>query len=177
MTTKEVKPMFKHILVPLDGSQLAEMALPTALELAAKFAGKITLLRVTLPPFIPQSIDGRAYADVLVAIREHAHEEADNYLKALKGSLRQQGYTIHAQVLASESPATAILDVVDAQNMDAIVMSTHGRGGLVRWVYGSVADKVLRHADVPVLLVRANADEFDVELPAVANEADIREFA
>jgi nucleotide-binding universal stress UspA family protein len=67
--------------------------------------------------------------------------------------------------------------VVDAQNMDAIVMSTHGRGGLVRWVYGSVADKVLRHADVPVLLVRADADEFDVELPAVANEADIREFA
>jgi hypothetical protein len=54
-------------------------------------------------------------------------------------------------------------------------MSTHGRGGLVRWVYGSVADKVLRHADVPVLLIRANTDEFDVDLPLVESEAAMHE--
>lgn len=169
--------MFKHILVPLDGSRLAEAALSTALEIAARFEGEITLLRVTLPPLIIQSVDGRAYADLLVTLRQQARTEAESYLKGLKGSLRQQGYIVHAQVMEDESPATAILDVTEAQALDAIVMSTHGRGGLVRWVYGSVADKVLRHADVPVLLVRAKVDGFEVEIPALANEASIREPA
>ena len=169
--------MFKHILVPLDGSHLAEIALTAALEIAAKFESEITLLCVALPPFTIYSVDGRAYANVLIAMRQHAHDEAKDYLKALKGSLRQQGYIVHTQVMESDSPATAILDVVEAQNMDAIVMSTHGRGGLVRWVYGSVADKVLRHADVPVILIRVKAGEFDADFPAIADEADIREFA
>ena len=169
--------MFKHILVPLDGSHLAETALTAALEIAAKFESEITLLRVVLPPFTIYSVDGRAYADVLIAMRQRAHNEAENYLKALKSSLRQKGYIVHAQIAESESPATAILDVVEAQNMDGIVMSTHGRGGLMRWVYGSVADKVLRHANVPVLLIRAKGAEDNAQVSVVADKVDIYEFA
>jgi nucleotide-binding universal stress UspA family protein len=167
--------MFKHILVPLDGSRLAEAALPAACELAAKFDSEITLLRVTSSPMLFTNVDGYVYGDLIGTMRQQSRDEATAYLNSHKGVLRQQGYIVHAQILENESPATAILDVVEVQNMDGIVMSTHGRGGLVRWMFGSVADKVLRHADVPVLLIRANTDEFDVDLPLVESEAAMHE--
>ena len=148
--------MFKQLLVPLDGSHTAESALPTALELAAKFGGEITLIRVVSAPTSLPNVDGRAYSNLHFEMRQHVHDEATNYLKVLKNSLRQQGYIVHHQVIEDESPANAILEVVDAQGMDAIVMSTHGWGGLARWVFGSVADKVIRRADIPVVLIRAN---------------------
>ena len=150
--------MFKHILVPLDGSFLAEAALPPALALAAKFGGEITLLRVTSMSTIYYADPYGGGAELLVEMRQQARAETAEYLKARKGELRQQGYIVHTQALEGESPADAILDVAESQHVDTIVMSTHGRGGLARWVYGSVADKVLRHADVPILLVRAKEE-------------------
>ncbi len=147
--------MFKHILVPLDGSHLAEAALPATMELAAKFNSEITLLRITQPPYIPSHTSGQIYADLMINMRQEAQKIAEAYLKGQKGSLRQQGFIVNTLVVQGESPAMAILDVAEGQNIDTIVMSTHGRGGIARWVYGSVADKVLRHADMPILLVRA----------------------
>jgi len=165
--------MFKHILVPLDGSRLAEAALPAACKLASKFDGEITLLRVTAPPFFLSHGDGRAYADLLVTMRQENRAEAEAYLNAHKGSLRQQGYIVHIQVFEDESPANAILGVVEGQDMDTVVMSTHGRGGIARWVYGSVADKVLRHSHVPVLLIRSREEMLHTDVPAIESEADI----
>ena len=162
--------MFKHLLVPLDGSHLAELALPPALELAGCFDSEITLLCVTRTPYIATSTDGSAYADLVINLREQAHEEATQYLQAQQGSLRQQGYKVHIHVTEGEPIAQVILDVAQGVDVDTIVMSTHGRGGISRWVFGSVADRVLRQADIPVVLIRAKqkASEVDVPLPTEA---------
>ena len=146
--------MFQHILVPLDGSPLAEAALGPALALADKFGSEITLLRVSVQPYLPTDGLNASYADLIAGLREQALADARTYLATQQGSLRQQGYSVHAQVTELEPVAEAILNVAEADKVDTIVMSTHGRGGLSRWVYGSVADRVLRHAHVPVLLIR-----------------------
>lgn len=154
--------MFKHILVPLDGSPLAEAAIPAALELASKFDSEITLLRVTYPPYIATSITwGSAYAELITEMRNQAFAEAEEYLRVHQGSLRQQGHKAHAHIVEGEPVADLILDMLDSLGIDAIVMSTHGRGGLGRWVFGSVADKVLRKAHVPILLIRAEEKAAD----------------
>jgi nucleotide-binding universal stress UspA family protein len=150
--------MFKHLLLPLDGSPLGEMALPAALELATHFDSEITLLQVVRPPYIATHVGGGAYAEMILGLRDLARAEATAYLKGHQGSLRQQGHRVHAHLSEGESVAELIVDAAASLDVDTIVMSTHGRGGLGRWVYGSVADKVLRSACVPVLLVRATAD-------------------
>ncbi len=76
-----------------------------------------------------------------------------SYLKARQGELRQQGFEARI-LLRDTSPAEDIIDAAIAEDIDLIVMSTHGRGGLARWTFGSVADKVARHSPCPVLLVR-----------------------
>ncbi len=146
--------MFKHLLIPLDGSPLAEAALAPALALASKFDSEITLLRAAIQPYLPTDGLSASYAELITGLREQALADARAYLVAQQGSLQQQGYRVHAKVTELEPVAEAILSVAESENVDTIVMSTHGRGGITRWVYGSVADKVLRHAHVPVLLVR-----------------------
>lgn len=154
--------MFKRILVPLDGSKLAEKALPTVLELASHFDSDITLLRVVHPPHLMlTNAGGTAYADLFVSLQQQAEEEATTYLKGHQGALQRQGYHIHIRIAVGEPIAEIILDAVRAVEADVIVMSTHGRGGLSRWVFGSVADKILQHADVPILLIRAKDEEMD----------------
>lgn len=151
--------MFNHILVPLDGSGLAESALPIALEVASKFESAITIMRVVLPPHVVSHTTGAAYASLITGLREIAYEEAESYLKAQQGSLRQQGYQVHCKVVDGEPVADIILDVAEGLPVDLIVMSTHGRSGVSRWVFGSVADRILRQASIPILLVRSQQDE------------------
>jgi nucleotide-binding universal stress UspA family protein len=150
--------MFTHLLVPLDGSRLAETALPATLALAAKFDSTITLLRVVRPPDISTSTSGTAMTEVLTMLRTYSHEEAESYLHSHQRALRQQGYKVHRHVVFGDAVADIILEVTEERDIDAIVMSTHGRSGLSRWVFGSVADKVLRQAKVPVLLIRAQEE-------------------
>ena len=148
--------MFNHLLVPLDGSHLAEAAIPPALELASKFNSKISLVWVIQPPhLIMTAANGSVYAQLLTEMRQQSEQDAHNYLQAYQGSLKQQGYAVDTQVTEGENVADALIQVASNLKVDAIVMSTHGRGGLSRWVFGSVADKVLRYADVPVLLIRS----------------------
>jgi nucleotide-binding universal stress UspA family protein len=147
--------MFTHLLVPLDGSRLAEAALPSALALASKFNSTITLLRVVRPPEITTSTTGSAMTEVLTMLRAHSQEEAEEYLRILQDSLRREGHKVHRHVVFGDGVAQIILEVAEERGVDAIVMSTHGRSGLTRWVFGSVADKVLRQAQIPVLLIRA----------------------
>lgn len=154
--------MFNHILVPLDGSHLAEAALPPTLELASKFNSKISLVWVIQPPhLIMTAANGSVYAQLLTEMRNQSDQDAHNYLRGHQGSLRQQGYVVHTQVTEGENVADALLEVASSLDVDTIVMSTHGRGGLSRWVFGSVADKVLRYANVPVLLIRAKEETVD----------------
>jgi len=151
--------MFNHLLVPLDGSHLAETALAPALEMASKFNSEISLVWVIQPPhLIMTAANGSVYAQLLTEMRNQSEQDAHAYLKAHQDSLNQQGFIVHTQVTEGENVADALLHVAANLKVDAIVMSTHGRGGLSRWVFGSVADKVLRYANVPVLLIRAKEE-------------------
>jgi nucleotide-binding universal stress UspA family protein len=144
---------FKRILVPLDGSSLSERALPVAVALAEKFGSLIILLRsaevaVSLVAAIDAAVSLR-----MNELQEQLYDESERYLKALAEQVRQQG--VNVQILVSDAaPAESILKVAVTEYVDLIVMSTHGLGGLARWAFGSVADKVTRHSHCPVLLVR-----------------------
>ncbi len=149
---------FKRILVPLDGSSLSERALPAARALAQKFESHVILLRVLdIPtPTAPTSHPEVAIGWVREA-RQHAHQEAESYLEAIQEGLCEAGIDTRV-LLRDRSPAEDILDVAGAEDIDLIVMSTHGRSGLGRWAFGSVAEKVARHSPCPVLLVRREAE-------------------
>lgn len=146
--------MFKHILVPLDGSGFAEAAIPYALEMAAQFDSDITLLRVVLPPRVGEGALSPESANFVIRMRDDLYKEAIDYLQSQKGSLRQQNFRVHYQVAESEDVAAEIISAASGADADTIVMCTHGRGGLGRFLFGSVAMRVLQSATVPVLLIR-----------------------
>ncbi len=146
--------MFHRILVPLDGSALAERALEPAIRLARQFGGEITLLRVVVPEPVLVALPGlspRPY-DVYDAELRHDQEDAEAYLSGLKLQWHDAGVTTHTEVL-SGTPAEMIVDVAQERAVDLIVMSTHGRSGVSRLLYGSVAEAVLRGAHLPILLI------------------------
>ena len=147
--------MFQKILIPLDGSQLAEQAIPVALEVAKKFESEIVLARIVVPPYPITHVSGPPYGDMLVGLRDIVQDEAQGYVQDQEAILQRQGFRVTTEVVEGEPIAEQILKVAKSQQVNLIVMGTHGRGGLGRWVYGSVAERVLRHADVPVLLTRS----------------------
>lgn len=152
--------MFKHLLVPLDGSKLAELALPIAKAIADQFSSSITLLQVVALPYavgFGHESSG-VYSDVN-SLNQEMKREAASYMEAKRQELHKAGIQAEVQIVMGKSPAEAILTAVAELGADTIVMSTHGRSGLMRWVFGSVADKVLRQATVPILLARVLTEE------------------
>jgi len=146
--------MFHKILVPLDGSALAERALEPAIRLAKQFGSEMILLRVVVPEPVLVALPGlspRPY-DVYDAELRHDQEEAEAYLSGLKLQWHGAGVITHTEVL-SGAPAEMIVDAAQGRAVDLIVMSTHGRSGVSRLLYGSVAEAVLRGAHLPILLI------------------------
>jgi nucleotide-binding universal stress UspA family protein len=154
----------RHILVPLDGSELAEHALPLATDLARRAGAAITLLRSVNWALEVAGFNAYDVGHSSVGLIDMAEESARDYLSQRAQGLTAQGLTVHSAV-RNEPAAESILDHAAEQQVDLIVMSTHGRGGMGRWVYGSVADRVLRGATVPVLLVRAGVTIEDATAP------------
>jgi nucleotide-binding universal stress UspA family protein len=150
--------VFNHIIVPLDGSGFAEAALPFALELASRFDSQITLLRVILPPRAREGVLTPDSANFMIKLRDDLYKEAIDYLQAQKGSLRQQNFKVNFQVAESDDIAAEIINHVRGVGADTVVMCTHGRGGISRWLFGSVASRVLQTAAVPVLLIRPTGE-------------------
>ncbi len=148
------RAMFSHLLVPLDGSPFAAAALPYAKSLAAKFGSEITLARIILPPRFGDGALTVESADLLVRARDDLYAEAISYVQVTQAALQAEGYSAHYQVAEAEDIAAEIMRVVAESKADAVVMCTHGRGGLSRWIFGSVAARVLQIATVPVLIVR-----------------------
>jgi nucleotide-binding universal stress UspA family protein len=146
--------MYRHILVPLDGSELAEQVLPHVHALAAnEGTTKVTLLRA-VPPVFTTSVD---YSGMLATTAADALEtledEARVYLQTIATQFRAEGYTVNTEVSAMPA-AEAILDYADSQHADLIAIATHGRSGISRWVFGSVTQKVVQTCPVPVLVIR-----------------------
>ncbi len=143
--------MYNKILVPLDGSELAEQVLPQVMELANCSGAEIVLLRV---PDVPVYEYLMTVPEVGVQMREQAENDAREYLERLSGELRAMGLQVRTQIAYEGAVYLTILNTAKELDADLIAMSTHGRSGLARLVMGSVADDVVRHADLPVLLVR-----------------------
>ncbi|HVP57708.1 MAG TPA: universal stress protein [bacterium] len=148
--------MFERILVPLDGSQLAEVALPYAEELAARLGSQLTLLHISeWPGFEDQYHNMRQF--YVQKMGEHAQRDIQRRLrKQLTREIRVKSETL------SGRPAESIIDYADEEKMGLIVMSTHGRTGVGRWAIGSVAYKVVTAARQPVYLVRARGTRSDM---------------
>ncbi|MBN1218656.1 MAG: universal stress protein [Anaerolineae bacterium] len=149
--------MASQILVPLDGSSLAEQALPCAMYLARGLSAKLILLRVfSIPPDFDVSL-GSDEALMKMMI-ERAQAEANNYLSQAASKLEEANFTV--QPIVRQGPvAETIIDYAAQANVQHIVMATHGYTGIRRWTHGSVAERVLQSASVPVLLVRAREDK------------------
>jgi len=143
--------MFKKILVPLDGSTRAEQAIPVAARLACFSGGTVMLLRVVSPhtEFLPYPVE----PGIIEALIDADLEEARNYLDCMsRASSLVDAHT--ATTACFGEIATVILSEVETQHSDLIVMCSHGYTGMKRWVLGSVAEKIMHDAPVPVLLLR-----------------------
>ncbi|MCA9946769.1 MAG: universal stress protein [Anaerolineales bacterium] len=148
----ETKPfVHKRILVPLDGSLQAEQALGPALKLAHEVAAELVLLRVTeMPPIPKEPVDGWPGIE---SVMQAAELEARIYLERTRQSLVDSDIQISTQV-ATGSVAESIIDTADEQQVDLIVMSSHGRSGVDRWIFGSVTEKTLRGAHCATVVIR-----------------------
>lgn len=144
---------YKHILVPLDGSELAEVALTDALALARLSLAEVTLLKVVLPieGVIEIGTHDAIYVDEIWQINK---KQALEYLESVRDRISNEPFKVHMAVEMGPAAET-IIDYARKHPIDLIVMATHGHSGLKRWVYGSVADKVLRGSHLSVLLVRS----------------------
>ncbi|MCJ7746456.1 MAG: universal stress protein [Desulfobacterales bacterium] len=141
--------MYKKILVPLDGSELAKKALDHAEKLAKTFDAKIILFQVV--PFMP--IYGSPELVTPLIVDEKQKEAAERYLANLAEEMKERGYKVSAMVKIGQQVAVEIIDFAKEIGVDLIVMCTHGRSGITRWVLGSVTHKVLTRAETPILLI------------------------
>ncbi len=144
--------MYEKIIVPLDGSELAECVLPHV-EAIAKGCGvkNIVFVRV-VEPFRTTTGGEVVFSEEYIKKYEaDSKKAAKNYLDNLVSKL---DYTAKAEVLFGR-PADMLADYAKKNNPDLIIIATHGRSGVSRWVWGSVADRMLRSACVPVLMIRA----------------------
>lgn len=146
--------MYSKVIVPLDGSELAEQAVPYAQLVARGLSIPIELVEAfdVLPPAVHSH--GAMYA--LDKMLDEARQRSGHYLAGVEETLRTAGYAASSATLPG-APHQAIVDRAGADPNALIVMSTHGRGGVTRWALGSVADKVLHIIPNPMLIVRSSA--------------------
>lgn len=147
--------MYKRALVALDGSPVAETIIPFILDIAGPLDLDVILLRV-LPPVTPVVIEGSRHVDLGDPAARRT--DAEEYLAPVAVELRSKGVRVTTEV-RSGAPAEQIVAAAREAGADLIAMSTHGRGGLGRLIFGSVAEAVLREAEIPVLLMRTTEAE------------------
>ncbi len=151
--------MYSKIMVPLDGSALAECVLPHVTAIADSVNVKdVVLVRVVNPIHLPASVPaagdfGFREQDRL-QLEEHRRSTAEAYLKDVGAQLKIEDTDI-SHAIVEGKVADSLADYAVNHAVDLIVMASHGRSGVSRWVMGSVAEKMVRSSCVPVLLVRA----------------------
>lgn len=149
--------MISRILVTLDGSDLAEKVLPYAKDLVTRLNAQVVLLRVVEPKMPEMMMSEFVSAEAIESTAKRTDEEkkeASDYLSSLAAAWKSEGIDARSEALEGD-PASKIIDFARAQQIDLIAMSTHGRSGLSKLVYGSVADRVLRECGTPILLIKA----------------------
>jgi nucleotide-binding universal stress UspA family protein len=141
----------EKILVPLDGSETSEAVLPSVERLASAFGAGICLLHVVPTIIFPATMEGNAECEQITVA---CTKEGEEYLRKIEKRLKAKGFTVESLLLDGDE-AQRILEQSDPADIDLIAMTTHGRSGVSRWVMGSVAEKVVRHATKPIFLVRS----------------------
>jgi nucleotide-binding universal stress UspA family protein len=146
--------MYQKILVPLDGSELSECSLEHVKAVASGCRVTETVLLRVVEPLSAETVATLAQAggDVLREAELDVQDKAGKYLDKIKDSLKKDGLAVKV-VVVDGRPAEEILDYAKNNKIDLIVMASHGRSGISRWFLGSVAQKVLQHSSVPVLMV------------------------
>lgn len=144
--------MFKHILVPVDGSPTAQLAVEKAIGLAKAFGGRVTAIFVIDPyPFTGVGTDfAYGQAEYLSA----ATAEANAAIKAARAAFEGAGVSVDTSVIEAHAAWRGVVQAADSMQADLIVMGSHGRSGLEKLVLGSVTQAVLAHTRLPVLVVR-----------------------
>jgi nucleotide-binding universal stress UspA family protein len=142
--------MYRRALVPLDGSMIAEAIVPFILEIAGPLDMEVALLRVILPT-PPVMVEGGGV--MVVDDVEQLRARAEEYLASVATGLRARGVRATMQVRFGNAVGEILAGAREAE-ADLIAMTTHGRGGLGRLLFGSVAEAVLRQAEIPVFLMR-----------------------
>lgn len=155
---EQVHGVFQKILVCLDGSEMAEQVLEPALIMAQCTQAELILLQVVQPANLLFDLDTPDQAQE--SITALARGDAEAYLQALLKQLPDIGSPISTRIIVGP-PADAIIDEAAALGVDLIAMSSHGRSGLSRWVYGSVTEKVLRGAKCATLIIRGRPTAVD----------------
>ncbi len=147
--------MYQHIMVPLDGSELAECVLPHARAIALGCAVvKVTLIRVVEPLHIRDGLETRIPPEERERIEERSMDRARDYLEQIVKSLKETGIAAQSEVLHGHV-VDKLIDYANMNEVDLIIVSTHGRSGVSRWAWGSVTDRILHAACVPVEMIRA----------------------
>ena len=146
--------MPKSIAVPLDGSTLAERALPFAVWLQRATGAKVTLIRA-LPTINPAFVTNASAMRIAAARQEVAAEEAEADIHKVVERLRDEGVAAIARS-GTGAPPEVILEEATAADADLIIMFTHGRSATERFLFGSVADEVLLRSGIPVLVISPN---------------------
>jgi len=141
--------MYGTILVPLDGSEFSERALPMATSLAQAMEAKVIWMRAASASVFPGVDPTDAQCEAI--------EDAESYLAAVATGLSEQGLTVEVAAPFGDAAESIVLEA-GMRTADLVVMCTHGRSGVGRWIYGSVAEQVLAHSPAPVLLVRPTGE-------------------
>ena len=148
------EPLFRRVLIPLDGSAMAETILDHVFTMGTPDATEYVILSVVAPHRELEAAD--AQTDVITgrSFDERQRDAAREYLHGVAASLRDSGAQVTTRVEVHQETAQGILDAALEYHVDLIALSTHGRGGMSRFLHGSVADKVLREASAPILVCR-----------------------
>jgi nucleotide-binding universal stress UspA family protein len=150
---------FKKILLPVDGSPFSETIFPYIEELTRDTNAEVILLEVSEPPIVPSygtrpiNPTWEKYRD---SIWTELQQQASEYLEEMKSDLVKRGWKIKSQIVKGEvgEVAQSIMQVAEKEKIDLVVIATHGRTGVSRWVYGSVANRIVEESLQPVLLIR-----------------------
>jgi len=145
--------MYKKVMVPLDGSELAECVLPHVDRIAkAGMAESIVFVRVVEPYILPATAGDYVSPAVWTKIESEQRAAAESYLAMLAAKLEYGATPVKMEVIEG-SITQSLIDYAIKNNVDLIVMATHGRSGLGRWVWGSVAERLIKSSSTPVLVV------------------------
>ncbi len=147
--------MYQHVMVPLDGSELAECVLPHVEAIGTGCnVTKVTLVRAVPPLKLHGGVESGLNPEMRQQLEDDSREIAGQYLEEKARELRDKGVAVETAVLFGEV-IHELIEFTSAHEVDLIIMATHGRSGVSRLFLGSIADRTLRGAPVPVLMVRA----------------------